>query len=501
MAEFLLLNPDDDVAVALVPLQGGRRLGLAAGDLVLLDDIPSGHKFAVKGIPAGAPVRKYGQPIGKAVRDIAAGAWAHTHNVETALSGEESYVYQPSPEAAGNAARPPVSGVPRFQGYVRPSGRVGIRNEVWIVPTVGCVNRQAERLAAWGQSRRPAGVERVVAFPHPHGCSQLGDDHETTRRVLANLARHPNAGGLLFIGLGCENNVMADFRRLVEASPDSCRQLAYLVAQEAEDEIAEGERLLEGIMDAAAGSHRSEAPVSSLCVGMKCGASDGLSGVTANPLLGAFSDWLVDRGGTTALTEVPEMFGAERRLLARATDPEVFRRGVEMINGFKRYFLRHGQVIYENPSPGNKEGGITTLEDKSVGCVQKGGSRPVTDVLPYGGMVSRPGVTLLSGPGNDLVSVSALAAAGAQLVLFSTGRGNPLGGPAPVIKVSSNTGLARRKPHWIDFDAGPLASGTPLAEVLAGLASLVLEIASGRRTRNEENGFHDFAIFKDGVIL
>ena len=501
MREFLLLNPGDGVAVALVPLGAGRRLRLDSGRVSLRDDIPAGHKFAVRDIPAGEPVRKYGQPIGNAARDIAAGDWVHVHNVATALSGEEDYAYRPLPEADAGASGADAFDIPVFQGYVRPSGLVGIRNEVWIVPTVGCVNRQAERLAALAESRRPAGVDLVVAFPHPHGCSQLGEDHENTRRVLANLARHPNAGGLLFIGLGCENNVMADFRRLVEASPDSCRNLAYLVAQEAEDELAEGTSLLEAIMDSAARSRRSAAPVSSLRVGMKCGASDGLSGVTANPLLGAFSDWLVDRGGAAVLTEVPEMFGAERRLLDRAADKEVFRRGVEMINGFKRYFRRYGQTVYENPSPGNKEGGITTLEDKSVGCVQKGGSRRVTDVLPYGGVVSRPGVTLLSGPGNDLVSVSALAAAGAQLVLFSTGRGNPLGGPAPVVKISSNSELARRKPHWIDFDAGAAAEDASLAQSLAGLASLTLEVASGRRTRSEENGFHDFAIFKDGVIL
>jgi altronate hydrolase len=305
----------------------------------------------------------------------------------------------------------------------------------------------------------------------------------------------------LFIGLGCENNAMADFLGLVRSGPDANPNIRSLITQEAGDEMAEGLELLEELMRAAAGALRRPVPASALRVGMKCGASDGLSGVTANPLLGAFSDWLVDRGGLTILTEVPEMFGAERGLLNRAVDAGVFRRGVAMINDFKRYFIRYRQPVYENPSPGNHEGGITTLEDKSLGCVQKGGSRPVVDVLPYGGWAARPGVNLLSGPGNDLVSVSALAAAGAHLVLFSTGRGNPLGGPAPVVKVSSNADLARRKRNWIDFDASPLAAGRPMPEALAGLVETCLAVASGRKTRSEENGFHDFAILKDGVTL
>ncbi|MDR2391715.1 MAG: altronate dehydratase family protein [Planctomycetota bacterium] len=497
MREYLLLNPDDDVGVALTGLKAGQRIDLP-GDPVLRDDIPAGHKFAVRTVAKDSPVRKYGLPIGVADQDIPAGACVHVHNVRTNLAGEENYAYRP---AAGPLPAFPFPEIPRFQGYVRPSGRVGIRNEVWIIPTVGCVNHQACRLAELADSRKFPGVERIVAFPHPYGCSQLGEDHENTRNVLANLARHPNTGGVLFIGLGCENNVMADFVRLVESRPGHCANFRCLIAQDAGDEIAEGLRLLDGIMAGAAGAVRTEAPVSTLCVGMKCGASDGLSGVTANPLLGAFSDWLVDRGGMTVLTEVPEMFGAERELLNRAANEDVFRRGVGMINDFKRYFLRHGQAIYENPSPGNKDGGITTLEDKSIGCVQKGGSRLVTDVLPYGGAVTQPGVSLLSGPGNDLVSVSEMAAAGAQIILFSTGRGNALGGPVPVIKVSSNGELARRKPHWIDYDASPLATGRPMPEVLAGLTELVLDVAAGHSTRSEENGFHDFAIFKDGVTL
>ncbi len=495
MRTHLILTPADDVGVAIETLRPGTAIAAVPG-LVLRETIPAGHKFAVRDIPAGAPVRKYGLAIGHAVRDIPAGGWVHVHNVKTNLSGEEDYVYRPKAAPASGAADRPT-----FLGYRRAHGRAGIRNEVWVVPPVGCVNRLTERLAAEADASRPAGVDLVAAFPHPYGCSQLGEDHEITRTVLANLARHPNAGGILFIGLGCENNVMADFRTLVESRADRTPNIRYMIAQDEDDELAAARRLLGEIVDAAAGAERSAVPVSELCVGMKCGASDGLSGVTANPLLGAFSDWLVDRGGMTVLTEVPEMFGAERGLLDRAVDGGVFARGVAMINDFKRYFTRHGQTIYENPSPGNKTGGITTLEDKSIGCTQKGGTRPIVDIVPYGGMVREAGVTLLSGPGNDLVSVSALAAAGAQLVLFSTGRGNPLGSPVPVVKVSSNAGLAARKNHWIDFDASPVADGAPMAEVVAGFARLVLAVASGRRTRSEEQGFHDFAIFKDGVTL
>ncbi len=496
MHACVILNPADNVGIATRALTAGER-PVPGGDAVLAEAIPAGHKFSLRPIPRGEPIRKYDTPIGRAAQDIPAGAWVHTHNVETTLSGEEAYTYAPSPRHAGV---PGGAAVPVFQGFRRPGGQAGIRNEVWIVPTVGCVNHLAEAIARDAAADLPPGVDAVVPFPHPHGCSQMGEDHETTRRILANLARHPNAGGVLFVGLGCENNTMPSFRARVESIPDRCPNLRFLVAQEVGDEFAEGRRLLRELL-AAAPAERAAVPVSALRVGMKCGGSDGLSGVTANPLLGAFSDWLVDRGGGTILTEVPEMFGAEQSLLNRAVDGEVFRRGAEMVNSFKRYFARYGQVVYENPSPGNKEGGITTLEDKSVGCTQKGGTRGVVDVIPYGGTAARPGVTLMAGPGNDIVSVTGLSAAGAQLVLFTTGRGTPLGGPSPVVKVSSNSGLAARKKGWIDFDAGPVAEGAPVASLLPAFVETVIAIASGRKTRSEENGFRDFSIFKDGVTL
>lgn len=500
MSEFVVLNAADNVGVAIHAMETGRRLDVAGG-LILHENIPAAHKFSLCDIPEGGMVVKYGVPIGHAVQAIPAGSWVHVHNVKTNLAGEESYTYEPALPASKSLAGKTLD-IPTFHGFRRANGKVGIRNEVWIIPTTGCVNWLAESLAREANREIPAGVDLVVPFPHPYGCSQLGDDHENTRNILANMARHPNAGAVFFVGLGCENNTMKDFRALVESHSDRNANIRYMVAQEVGDELAEGMQLVRELLQiAAVESERVEIPVAELCVGMKCGASDGLSGVTANPLLGAFSDWLVDRGGKTVLTEVPEMFGAERSLLNRAADAEVFRRGVGMINDFKNYFVRYNQTIYENPSPGNKEGGITTLEDKSIGCTQKGGSRAMVDILPYGGTVVKSGVNLLSGPGNDLVSVSEMAAAGANLILFSTGRGNPLGAPVPVVKVSSNADLAGRKKHWIDFDASPVAAGTPMAELLPKFVSLILGVASGKQTRSEENGFRDFSIFKDGVTL
>ncbi len=495
MSSFIVLRSEDNVAVALKPIAAGTTLDINGG-LVMKENVPAGHKFSTRDIENGGMVLKYGTPIGHAIAAIPTGSWVHVHNVKTNLAGEEEYQYKPT---GPSGAR--VADIPTFDGFRRSSGKAGIRNEVWVIPTVGCVNWLVERLARDANAIRPDGVELVVAFPHPFGCSQLGEDHENTRIILANLARHPNAGAVLFIGLGCENNIMKDFKTLVESHPDRSPHIRYMIAQEELDEYEAGMTIMRDLMQTASKAKREKIPVSELIVGMKCGASDGLSGVTANPLLGGFSDWLVDRGGCSVLTEVPEMFGAERSLLNRAVDQNVFQRGVDMVNDFKKYFIRYDQTIYENPSPGNKEGGITTLEDKSIGCTQKGGTRPVVDVIPYGGMVTKKGVTLLSGPGNDIVSVSVMAAAGAHMVLFSTGRGNPLGSPVPVVKVSSNHDLATRKPHWIDFDASPLASGTPMDQLVEQFAALILATASGQQTKSEIHGFHDFTIFKDGVTL
>lgn len=494
METALRISPADNVAVALVELSpSSLALGVA-----IIDEIPAGHKFALRDIAAGADVVKYGCPIGSARAAIRAGEWVHTHNVKTKLADEIEYSYAPSAPAKLPAADPSL----RFDGFLREDGRAGIRNELWIIPTVGCVNKMAERLASEASASLPpgCGVDGVYAFTHPYGCSQLGEDHEATRRILANLATHPNAAGALILGLGCENNTIEAFKKLLDAA--RLPSLRFLVAQDSPDELADGLKLLGELAERAKGFKRQPLPISKLVVGLKCGGSDAFSGITANPLLGRLSDLLSANGASPALTEVPEMFGAELPLMARCSSQEVFDKCATMVNGFKAYFKRHGQVVYENPSPGNKKGGISTLEDKSLGCVQKGGLGPVCDVVPYGGRVSTPGLNLLDGPGNDIVATTALAAAGAQLVLFTTGRGTPLGGPVPTLKVSTNSELAARKPSWLDFNAGTLLDGESFDSALGRLLALALDVSSGKaKTRNELNGYREIAIFKDGVTL
>lgn len=497
MTSLLRIHPDDNVAVALRPFKAGEQVCVGEIAATVCRDIPMGHKLALASISAGANVIKYGNPIGHALVDVQPGDWVHTHNLKTNLSGTLDYSYQP---VAG--AIPVIEDGLTFEGFVRPGGEIGIRNELWIVPTVGCVNHIAEALARQFSARLPKGsVEGVYAFTHPYGCSQLGEDHTTTQSLLAALARHPNAGGVLVVGLGCENNTMASFRRVLNDDNAHARY-RFLITQEAEDEMEAGLRLLEELSESAGAVTRRPVPVSALRVGLKCGGSDGFSGITANPLVGAFSDQLVAHGGATVLTEVPEMFGAETLLMNRCVDGETFGKCVRMINGFKDYFLRHGQVVYENPSPGNKDGGISTLEEKSLGCIQKGGCGLVRDVIEYAGPLRQTGLNLLNGPGNDIVAVTALAASGAHLILFTTGRGTPLGSCVPTVKISSNSELARRKQNWIDFDAGQILQGVEKEELATGLFQEILAIASGRkRTKSEINGFREIAIFKDGVTL
>jgi altronate hydrolase len=496
-ASFIRLHPSDHVAVALRPLSAGESFENDGAGVTLGEDIPCGHKFALSARAAGEHVLKFGEAIGHATRDIAAGARIHVHNLRTNLNGKETYRYDPAP-----APELPATRQRTFDGYLRPDGSVGTRNELWIIPTVGCVNEIADLLARrFAAELAPdCGIDGVHAWKHPYGCSQLGDDHENTRRILADLVRHPNAGGVLVIGLGCENNTMESFRKLLgESAADRTR---FMITQQVGDEFATGMELLEQLAAIAGQCRRQPLPVSHLRVGLKCGGSDGFSGITANPLLGAFSDRLVACGGTTVLTEVPEMFGAENLFMNRCIDEDVFQRCAAMVNGFKEYFLRHNQVVYENPSPGNKDGGISTLEEKSLGCTQKGGTSQVVDVLAYGDTLRRPGLNLVAGPGNDIVAVTALAAAGAQMVLFTTGRGTPLGGPVPTMKIATNSDLANRKPHWIDFDAGRLLDGADMAELAEEFFDAIVDVASGKRpARNEENGFREIAIFKDGVTL
>lgn len=444
-------------------------------------NLENGHKYAIRDIKNGESVIKYGFPIGHATCDIKAGEHVHTHNLKTNLQGQLTYRYTPD-------FQPLAPEEPRtFMGYVRPDGNVGIRNDIWIINTVGCVNKTAEQLA------RRTGAK---CFPHPFGCSQMGDDQHTTQLILRGLVNHPNAGGVLVLGLGCENNNINVFKTVLgEYDPARVR---FLNTQDVADEIEEGVRLIAELRQYADTFRRTPVPVSKLKVGLKCGGSDALSGITANPLVGRAAERLAAQGACCALTEVPEMFGAEQLLMQRCVDEAVFDKTVWLVNNFKAYYERHNQVVYENPSPGNKAGGITTLEEKSLGCVQKGGLVPVVDVLDYGDTIQKPGLSLLNGPGNDIVAVTNLAAAGAHMVLFTTGRGTPLGGPVPTMKISTNHALFEKKPGWIDFDASPVLEGCDLTDALL---DEILAVAEGKNTKNELNGYSEISIFKDGVTL
>ncbi len=444
--------------------------------------VEDGHKYAVREIKAGENVIKYGQPIGHATADIKVGEHVHTHNVKTNLSGKLEYTYTPD-EISFERIDTDLT----FEGYVRETGDVGIRNDIWIVVTVGCVNKIAEQLA------KRTGAKH---FPHPFGCSQLGDDQKITQKILSGMVNHPNAGGVLVLGLGCENNNIDVFKEVLGTWDD--RRVKFLNTQDFSDEIAEGVRLIEELKENALRTVRTRVPISKLKIGLKCGGSDGFSGITANPLVGRFCDRLTAYGGSCVLTEVPEMFGAEHLLMNRCVSEAVFEKTVKLVNDFKDYYTRYGQVIYENPSPGNKAGGITTLEEKSLGCVQKGGLSPVVDVLDYGDRLTKNGLSLLNGPGNDIVAVTNLMAAGVHLILFTTGRGTPLGTAVPTVKIATNRALAERKSNWIDFDASPMLQGEDPTDELI---SYVIRVANGERTKNEINGCEEISIFKDGVTL
>ena len=490
MPEFIHIHPNDNVAVALTAISSGTTFAGVTATV----DIPQGHKMALKAMQPDDQVIKYGFSIGHAIAPIEPGHWVHTHNMKTNLSGEIEYTYNP------NITHPAPQAPGVFQGFRRKDGKVGIRNEIWILPTVGCVNDIAKAMVKENQDLVSGSIDGLYTFTHPFGCSQTGADHAQTRKLLAALARHPNAGAILVLHLGCENLTHEQFvAELGDFDPD---RVKFLTCQAVEDEFEAGRALLEELAAFARQFQREEISASELVIGMKCGGSDGLSGITANPTVGRFSDMLVAQGGSTVLTEVPEMFGAEGFLMDRCINEEVFHKAVDMINGFKNYFIRHNEVVYENPSPGNKAGGITTLEDKSCGCVQKGGSAPIMDVIGYGDAVTTKGLNMLYGPGNDLVSATALTAAGAHMVLFTTGRGTPFGAPAPTMKIATNTPLATKKAGWIDFNAGVVADGVrTLDEAGQDLMQLVLEVASGKQTKTEERGFREISIFKDGVVL
>ena len=498
MNQFIILNPKDSVGVALQDLSAGTPIVLDDGtSFTLQEDIKRGHKFALKNIAPDEDVIKYGFAIGHATQSISQGAWLHTHNLKTNLSGELTYTYNPV-KFKNRVAKDSRT----FMGYKRPNGKVGIRNDLYIIPTVGCINPLLDIIVEQFKALYPdnGSFDNVVVLKHPYGCSQLGDDFEQTRKILVDAALQPNAGGVLVFGLGCENNQMEGMKAELErvGGPIDPQRIKFLVSQEVDDELGTALEMLKEINAAAANDVRTVQPLSELKIGLKCGGSDGLSGVTANPLLGRVSDFVTAQGGATVLSEVPEMFGAETILMSRAKDEATFEKIVSLINDFKKYFESFNQPIYENPSPGNKEGGITTLEDKSLGCTQKSGTSPVNDVLQYGEKIRTNGLSLLQSPGNDLVSSSAEASADCQMVLFTTGRGTPFATYVPTVKVSSNSYIAKKKPRWIDFDAGQLMN-TSMDELADQFIQYIIDVASGEKTNNEKYGIHGLAIFKIGV--
>ena len=494
-ATFLKINPADSVVVCLQPKKKGDIIEIDGLKVVVSQDTPAGHKVLIKDAPKGTDIIKYGYPIGHAKEDLKAGDWVNENNLKTNLSGTLEYTYNPVNQELDIKKENRT-----FKGYVRKNGDVGVRNEIWIVPTVGCVNGIAERLVdALKKETGEKGIDAIHAWHHNFGCSQLSGDHENTRKVLRDICLHPNAGAVLVLSLGCENNQPDDFMKML-GDYDKDR-IKLLITQKVDDEMEAGMEILRELYDIARRDKRTEVPVSKLRVGLKCGGSDGFSGITANPLVGEFSDWLVAQGGTSVLTEVPEMFGAETILMNRCRTEDLFNQTVSMINNFKEYFLSHGEPVGENPSPGNKAGGISTLEDKALGCTQKCGKAPVSGVMEYGDRLEHDGLNLLSAPGNDLVAATALASCGCHLVLFTTGRGTPFGTFVPTMKIATNPYLASHKKNWIDFSAGQLVEGRTMQELVPEFIDKVLAVASGELAKNEENGYREISIFKNGVTL
>ena len=493
---YLQINKGDNVVVCLRPINAGEEIKIGNHAVQALRNTPAGHKILLCDTPKNKPIIKYGYPIGRAKENLKAGEWVNENNIQTNLSGTLEYEYHPAikPLSIEQEDR-------TFKGFMRKNGEVGIRNEIWIVPTVGCVNGIAERLARQlEQETQLKGVDAIHAWHHNYGCSQLGDDHENTRKVLRDICLHPNAGAVLVLSLGCENNQPEDFMKML--GDYDRERIQLLVTQRVEgDEIEEGMKILRKLYKTAAQDKREEVPVSKLRIGLKCGGSDGFSGITANPLVGKFSDWLIAQGGTTILTEVPEMFGAETILMNRCQTADLFQKTVHLINNFKEYFLSHGEPVGENPSPGNKAGGISTLEDKALGCTQKCGHAPVSGVLEYAERLKTNGLNLLSAPGNDLVASTALAASGCQMVLFTTGRGTPFGTFVPTMKISTNSQLFKSKQNWIDFNAGKLVEGVDMLTLRNDFIDKVIATANGEKVKNEMNGYREIAIFKNGVTL
>lgn len=484
MNTLLRLHPKDNVALALRPLPSGARVSVEGISLFTRDPIPYGHKVALVSIPKGGRIIKYGYPIGRAVRSISPGEHVHVHNTE-------------SGRAHGDTARPVIreesSLIPRFPqdtflGFRRQDGRVGVRNHVLVMASVHCVNGGVERI---GRE-----VPGVVALPHIYGCSQLGEDLAQTRRVLEGYVSHPNVGATLIVGLGCE---ALPTRELVDGLRDRGYRVELLLLQEiggSRAAVRKGKELAAELLGEVGKLRPEPVPLSELVVGVECGGSDAWSGVTANPAVGAIADALVAHGGTVILSEVTEFIGAEHILAARAISPEVGKAILRAVARREGVAVEMGVDLRgAQPSPGNMEGGLTTIEEKSLGAIVKGGTTPVREFLGYGERPSARGLVVMDTSGNDLESVTGMVAGGAQVVLFTTGRGTPVGNPiVPVIKISSNTPLYERMRDDLDFDAGSILRGEPPTSVAARLAALLLEVAGGRPTQAEVWGHREFAI-------
>ena len=493
--QYLKINPADNVAVAITELKAGESIFIDNDTILLQENIPAGHKVTLKNFTKGEDVVKYGYPIGHAIEDISKGHWINDKQIKTNLAGLLNYSYSP----VNVNLEIPQKDI-TFKGYRRKNGDVGVRNEIWIIPTVGCVNGIVNQLAdSLRRETNEEGVDAIVAYPHNYGCSQLGDDHENTKKILRDMVLHPNAGAVLIVGLGCENNQPDVFKEFLgEYNSD---RIKFMVTQKVGDEFEEGMSILRDLYSKAKDDKREDVPLSELRVGLKCGGSDGFSGITANPLLGMFSDYLIAQGGTSVLTEVPEMFGAETILMNRCENKELFNQTVSLINDFKEYFLSHGEPVGENPSPGNKAGGISTLEEKALGCTQKCGKSYVRGVMSYGERLNIKGLNLLSAPGNDLVASTALASCGCHIVLFTTGRGTPFGTFVPTMKISTNSALAINKPGWIDFNAGVIVENEPMEKTCDRFIEYIIKVASGEKVNNEKKNYREIAIFKTGVTF
>lgn len=496
--KIIKINNIDNVVVAIERISSNEKFFLDNKEVVIQNDVAQGHKIASKNIFEGENIIKYGHIIGHATSNINVGEWIHSHNMRTNLNEVFEYNYKPKEYLLDKN----ILSIPTFLGYRRKNGKVGTRNEIWIINTVGCVNTSADKIAKiCNEKFKKENFDGVFSFAHPYGCSQLGDDLVNTQKILSGLMNNPNAGGILIIGLGCENNQLQSLLKLTSGADQ--QRLRAFNSQDVQDEIQEGVKLAGELFNLMQNDHREECPVSELTLGMKCGGSDGFSGISANPLIGRITDLLSSYNGRIILTEVPEMFGAEQQLMNRANSENVFKQIVNLINNFKEYFIFHHQPIYENPSPGNKEGGLTTLEEKSLGAIQKGGTSVITQVLDYGEQITERGLALLKAPGNDGVSATAMTASGATMILFTTGRGTPLGFPVPTVKISSNSNLFTKKPNWIDFNAGQLLTGEKnMSSLTEEFVNLLIEIASGKiKTKNEINGYKEIAIWKEGVTL